>query len=955
MKPLEITDLTYVDAFLDRKTDTIRITERQNGARVLKDVPASYVFYYENDAGSHRSIFGHSVKRHVETSSAKFRMALSQHVDKGETIFESDVNPVFRYLSEHYTNVEAPKLNLGFFDIEADFHAEDGFAPPSNPFNAITAISLYTSVDEKLLTLLLKPPTYEQAAAQSIVDQFEDTLLFDDECELLKAFLDAIDDVDVLTSWNGSAYDIPYTVNRVARMLNRDATRRFCLWGQLPSEREYMNKFGKTVETFDLVGRVHLDYLELYAKHNPKQHLSYALNAIGEEETKETKTVYRGSLDDLYKKDFPTFIEYNRQDVMLMVKIDQKLKYIELANQVAHANGVVLKTTMGSVALVEQAIINEMHLMDFVVPCRKEDIDDCVVEIDDLDDDEDEDVPAWDWKKVDVKAPVVGAYVANPKAGLHKNVGCVDINSLYPSAIRALNMSPETLVGQVRLDATMQLINDRVAKLTKTKRAEAWDGLFATLEVSCMHDQTDDLIIVDFFDLQNNTTTTRELSGKQLYQYIFDPDNHVCITANGTIFRTDVEGIIPKLLGKWITQRKEMQAKQKDCEKHKDLATTPEEKKEAEYWVDFWNQRQQARKILLNSLYGALLNEACRFYDERCGQSTTLSGRSIVQHMNASINQVITGSYDYRGDALIAADTDSAYFTIENTWRNNPLYTDFDWSPENVINLYDVIADETNRTFPEYMRKTFNTSLENGGIIRAGRELMGSTALFIKKKKYAILMIDKEGTRLDTDGPGKLKIMGLDLKRSDTPKYMQKFLETLLLDILIGKDQTEMYADIKAFRKLFKDRPGWEKGSPKKVSNLSGYTDKRNKLNKALLLDGNKKRVKDEKKFMLPGHVLASMNWNKLRDVYHDKHTMPISDGTRIIVCKLARNSLNMTAMAYPIDEPHLPAWFMDLPFDHLGMEEAIIDKKIGNLTHVLDWNLTDTKEKAADDLFTWS
>ena len=110
------------------------------------------------------------------------------------------------------------------------------------------------------------------------------------------------------------------------------------------------------------------------------------------------------------------------------------------------------------------------------------------------------------------------------------------------------------------------------------------------------------------------------------------------------------------------------------------------------------------------------------------------------------------------------------------------------------------------------MQKTFNTSLERGNIIQAGRELLGLTGLFIKKKKYAILMIEKDGKRLDKDGkPGKLKVMGLDLKRSDTPKYMQAFLEKLLFDFLCGKDQSEMYTDIKDFRGLFTSRPGWKK------------------------------------------------------------------------------------------------------------------------------------------------
>ena len=551
--------------------------------------------------------------------------------------------------------------------------------------------------------------------AQAIIDQFEDTLLFDDEKKMLSAFLDAIEDVDVLTSWNGSEYDIPYTVNRVARVIDRAAMKRFCLWDQTPTEREYKNKFGRTVDTYDLVGRVHLDYLELYAKHNPKQRLSYALNAIGEFEVGEMKTPYEGTLDDLYKKDFKKFVEYNRQDVLLMVKIDQKLKYIELHNQVAHTNCVILKTTMGSVALVEQAIINEMHQRGCIVPNRKskDDVEEIEENEIDIDEDEDEDYGNKFIAIHDEHTPVVGAYVAVPKKGLRRWVGCIDIKSLYPSAIRALNMSPETLVGQVRSTETMKFVADRAAKLSKTQRAEAWDGLFSTLEVSHMHDQTDDVVTVDFFDMQTDSTNTIEMTGKQLHAYIFNPKNHVCITANGTIFRTDIDGMIPLLLGKWYAQREEMQANQKEWEDKREIATTPEEKTEAEYWVDFWNQRQQARKILLNSLYGALLNEALRFYDERIGQSVTLTGRTIDRHMNAQINMTITGKYDYKGDAIVYADTDSSYFsafeyaaTLKPGMESSGLQADeltaLLSSVESIIEFYDIVTDMTNQTFPEF-------------------------------------------------------------------------------------------------------------------------------------------------------------------------------------------------------------------------------------------------------------
>ena len=111
------------------------------------------------------------------------------------------------------------------------------------------------------------------------------------------------------------------------------------------------------------------------------------------------------------------------------------------------------------------------------------------------------------------------------------------------------------------------------------------------------------------------------------------------------------------------------------------------------------------------------------------------------------------------------------------------------------------------------MNKAFGISIEAGQIIKATREIVATRGLFIKKKRYGILVYDEEGNRKDVNGePGKLKAMGLDLKRSDTPEFMQRFLEEILFDVLNRKERAEIFSKIKDFREEFKERPGWEKG-----------------------------------------------------------------------------------------------------------------------------------------------
>jgi hypothetical protein len=143
---------------------------------------------------------------------------------------------------------------------------------------------------------------------------------------------------------------------------------------------------------------------------------------------------------------------------------------------------------------------------------------------------------------------------------------------------------------------------------------------------------------------------------------------------------------------------------------------------------------------------------------------------------------------------------------------------------------------------------------------------------------------------------------------------------------------------IKHFRREFKSRPGWEKGSPKKVNGLTVYTQK---------IEENTKKGYKPKGFTIPWQVQASINWNMMKKVFHDNYSMDIGDGQKIIVCKLRPNTYGINSIAYPIDEPHLPEWFKDMPFDDSTMEEKVIDDKLDNMIGVLNWDLNLTKETA--------
>ena len=889
--------MSYVDSIWDREKDIIYVVERDpKKGRIYQEFPARYVFYYPDQRGKYKSIYGDNLSKVTSKSYKEFMKEKKIH--SGHDLYESDINPIFRNLEENYLGKDAPNLNVAFWDIEVDFDPERGYASPDDAFMPITAIAVHLQWLDTLVCLAVPPKTLTMAQAEEQVKDFPNTHLFETEAEMLEMFLQLIEDADVLSGWNSEGFDMPYTVNRIIKALSKEDTRRLCLWGQMPKKREY-EKYGKQAVTYDLVGRVHLDSLELYRKYTYEERHTYRLDAIGEMEIGENKTVYEGTLDQLYNNDFKKFIEYNRQDCALLDKLDKKLKFLSLANTLAHECTVLLQTTMGAVAVTEQAIVNEAHHRGLIVPSR----------------------PIRDEEANNQAA---GAYVAYPKKGIHEWIGSIDINSLYPSAIRALNMGPETIVGQLRQDRTDQFVQEQML-VHKKSFAAAWEGIFGSLEYDAVmrKDKAFEITV----DWENGESDV--VSAAEVYRLIFESNQPWMLSANGTIFTYENEGIIPGLLKRWYAERKDMQKKLK-------AAIDAGNKIEEEYW----DKRQLVKKINLNSLYGAILNAGCRFFDKRIGQSTTLVGRQIAKHMAGKVNEMITGEIDHVGKAIIYGDTDSCYFSAYNTLKVDIQKKQIPWDRDVVIQLYDQIAENVNATFPDFMLDAFHCPKSRGEVIKGGREIVAVKGLFITKKRYAVLYYDKDGKRQDVDGkPGKIKAMGLDLKRSDTPEFMQKFLEEVLTKVLNDAQEEDILKMITEFRTEFKARPGWEKGSPKRANNIAEYQKKEEKAGRA----------------NMPGHVRASINWNTLRRMNGDKYSQQIVDGMKVIVCKVKENPLGFTSVAYPVDELRLPKWFQDLPFDHSEMEATIINNKLDNLIGVLEWDLeSTTQDNTFGKLFTF-
>ena len=929
----------YVDAKLIRGRIHVSSYDTDGKRKVTTHLPP-YVYYYADKYGGHKSIYYDKLKRQKHTDRKKFWADLKQVKLRGTPVFESDVSPVFRLLEERFPGGDTPPLKISILDIECDKDPARGWSNVSSPYAIINAITIYNKWNDEYFTLGVAPPnmTREEAtdllASQNEDDEFgsmdQDTGYFvcENEAQLLSMTLEIIEDADVLTGWNSSFFDLPYMIQRVRMVLGGERLtyieredgsekypfrpseaskpwlKKFCLdeFDCLP-EMRMVERFGHEEKTFDIFGRIHLDYLELYRKFTFEELHSYTLDAILQREVKQTKVQYEGSLDQLYRNDFRTFIAYNRQDVAGLAAMDNKLKMIELANTMSHMAGVTFDKVFGSVAIIEQAVLRELHKQGMI--CYDKKIN------------ENEEHHA-----------VPGAFVVDPDKGLYEWIASFDINSLYPSVIRALNISPECVIGQFKPVRTSEKFDRHIAQgMTPT---ESWAQFTGVLEYHSIIEKTDDIVTFvvegaeDDEDDDESGNAEIAATGKQWNDQL--RECNWALSANGTVFDLSREGIVPYCLTKWYAQRQEWQAEKK-ARKAAQEGAEGEELTRLKSEEQYYDMIQLVMKIFLNSTYGALLNRFCRFYDPRLGKSVTLTGRVITKHMCRYTSELITGEYDFDKRAIIYGDTDSAYVTLD--WYMGK--EGIEKTVDNAVSISDDLGVKINSSFPAFMDSNCMVGVKRGAIIQAGREVVGRRGLFKDaKKRYAIHVVDLEGFASD-----KLKIMGMEVRRSDTPKFIQDFL-TKAIEAVVkeNKNHDEVFEMVSEFRERFQDMDPWRRGTPCRVSSLTVKARQLRNYEEAKALGDV-----DSKKPNVHFSVTAANNTNILMEHFKEHRWDIIRDGDKIEVLYLRPNDFEMVSVAIKVGENFVPDWFKVLPFDDMRHETKLIDKKLDNMIgSVMDW-----------------
>lgn len=336
-------------------------------------------------------------------------------------------------------------LRVYFFDIET--YSPNGFPVPDQANDTVNVVTIYDTLINKFITWGLKP-----------LDKPIDNCIYThckNEVELLRKMIDYMEKnpPDILSGWNSEFFDIPYIINRVARVLSENDVKRLSPVKNVYS-RLIKAKFGKEQNKWYVEGLSCIDYLDIYKKFSVGLRESYKLDAIGELELQERKVDYGNTdLVGLADDDWQTFVEYNVQDVNLLVRLEDKLRYLELLRMLAYTGLTTLEGAMGTLQVITGAAVIKAREKKKIVPTFVKDSS--------------------------IAAKYEGAYVGEPVRGFQDDIISFDANSLYPNTMISLNLSPETKVGKIidkdETHVTLKLVNEAILSVTHQKFAEFVD------------------------------------------------------------------------------------------------------------------------------------------------------------------------------------------------------------------------------------------------------------------------------------------------------------------------------------------------------------------------------------------------------------------------------------------------------------------------------------------------
>ena len=410
---------------------------------------------------------------------------------------------------------------------------------------------------------------------------------------------------------------------------------------------------------------------------------------------------------------------------------------------------------------------------------------------------------------------VEGAYVKDPQVGMHKWVVSFDLNSLYPHLIMQYNIGPDTFQGMVPKHLISPLANLHV-----------------------------DRIVEGYLD-----------ENEQLRKYM--EQHNVTVGGSGAMYTKDWRSFMATLMDRMYQQRAEF--------KNEMLAVKQQEQNDG---IDRTSQiakldnMQMAKKIQLNSAYGALGNQYFRWFDIRYAESITLSGQLSIRWMERHINEYLnktlsTDNVDY----VIACDTDSMYITLDELVKQT--FEGKDPSQQDIIDWMDVACQ---KVFEPYIDKCYAKLAKTVNAYEQKmfmkREAIADKGIWTAKKRYALHVYDMEGVRYKDPF---MKIMGMETQRSSVPQICRDQMKNAI-KLIMTKDEKALMNYVEDFKAHFKSMPFEEIAFPRGVRGLYKYRSTSTIYKKGT-----------------PIHVRGALVYNSMLKEYElDTTYNPIHEGDKI-------------------------------------------------------------------------
>ena len=411
-----------------KNSNTVHIWDDKKGHLKIKYKPYAY---RKSSYGKYVALDGQLVDKVFEFDKD----------DKG--LYESDINPETRTLIDMYTDSDESSVGHRILTIDIEVDIADGFPTPDTAEHEITSIAIFDHAGNNRYVWILDKAGVVESTTKNNVE----IISCGDEITLLSKFMSTYYEIQptIITGWNIDFFDIPYLYNRLVKVLGENMARTMSpikdvIW------LKHRNRYR-------ISGVSCLDYMALYKNFTYSQESSYSLEAISQKELGKGKIKYDGSLDDLLKRDIQAYIDYNMNDVDLVVELDQKMKLIDLARGICHKGHVPYEDFLFATRYLDGAAVTYLNRLNIVAPNRQP-------------------------RNSDEPLDLLGAYVKAPNPGRYKWVYDLDLTSLYPSIIMTLGISPETKVTKIENFDGHKFVKGQATHLT-----DGWNGWETTEEL----------------------------------------------------------------------------------------------------------------------------------------------------------------------------------------------------------------------------------------------------------------------------------------------------------------------------------------------------------------------------------------------------------------------------------------------------------------------------------------